>query len=83
MDTFYKYKRKTKKTMPHNDVVAQESVAQKYPVVRSRVSKELKIKITLLTKETEKSESELTRLLWENYFKKKEDKAWQEEVNNW
>jgi hypothetical protein len=35
-----------------------------------------------LAKDKNKSASELTRLLWVDYFKKVDDRAWRDEVNN-
>jgi len=74
METFYLYRSKRKYFKPQDKVVAQESVAQKYPLIRARVSKELKLKVKERCKELNKTESELTRILWEDYFKKLKEK---------
>jgi len=43
-------------------------------MTRARVLKELKLKIKERCKELEKTESKLTHLLWEDYFKKLKEK---------
>jgi ABC-type phosphate/phosphonate transport system substrate-binding protein len=64
----------------HKRVVAQSSVAQKYPLVRSRVPADLKTKITKRAIELKSNESKLTRILWEDYFKKLDEKKMRVEM---
>ena len=72
-----KYKQK-------NTCVAQSNVAQnKTNVLRARMDNNLYNKIKEKCLETGKGEGELTRLLWMDYFKKIENKAWQEETKDW
>lgn len=58
METFYLYRSKRKNFRPHKEVVAQESVAQRYPLIRARVSKELKARVVQRCKELDKGERE-------------------------
>lgn len=82
METLYLYRSKRKNFRPHKEGVAQESVAQKYPLIRARVSKELKARIVQRRRELNKGESELTRTLWEDYFKKLDKKEQAEDVKD-
>lgn len=82
METFCLYRSKRKNFRPHKEVVAQESVAQRYPLIRARVSKELKARVVQRCKELDKGESELTRKLWEDYFKKLDQKEQAEDVKD-
>jgi hypothetical protein len=77
MVEFIKYRKKSKAV---KKLVAQNSVAQKYPLVRSRVPAELKSRIIKRAIELKSNESKLTRILWEDYFKKLDDKRMSEEM---
>jgi post-segregation antitoxin (ccd killing protein) len=85
MSEFIKYRSKRNKSTSQNKSVAQNVVAQKerYPVIRSRVSVELKSRILEVAEEKGLSVSEMTRLLWEDYLEKKFQKEWQEEVSTY
>jgi hypothetical protein len=65
----------------HKKDVAQNSVAQRYPLVRSRVPAELKTRITKRAIELKSNESKLTRILWENYFNKLDEQRMREEMS--
>jgi hypothetical protein len=45
-----------------------------------RIGGELRNRIEKRVRETDKDFSKLTRLLWEDYFKKLDDVAWQKEL---
>jgi post-segregation antitoxin (ccd killing protein) len=77
MSEFIKYRSKRNKSTSQNKSVAR------YPVIRSRVSVELKSRILEVAEEKGLSVSEMTRLLWEDYLEKKFQKEWQEEVSTY
>jgi len=60
----------------------QKNVSTKEKVLKVRISSGLKNKIKEIGDEKNKSISELTRLLWLDYLKKKEQKEWREEIEN-
>ena len=66
-----------------NSVLPQQDVATKDNILRLRIDSKLKKCISELSVEKNKSASELTRLLWQDYFKKLDNKLWQEEIKEW
>jgi len=58
-------------------------VDTKTEILKIRISKNLKTKIKELSEAKGMSASEMTRKLWQNYFEKAEQTAWQKEVANW
>ncbi len=65
-----------------NNVWTQTNVDTKNDLLKLRIDGKLKNRIMDLAKDKNKSASELTRLLWVDYFKKVDDRAWRDEVNN-
>jgi hypothetical protein len=82
MENFYNYRSKRKDFSKGKSMCTQSSCTQD-DLLKLRISGDMKTKIMNLAKEKNMSASEMTRLLWENYFKKKKDKAWQKEVEGW
>lgn len=82
MNDYFKYYGKHKNMRDRKDVVAQNLVAQKYPTIRSRVNPKLYLIILDVAKERKKSISEMTRLLWEDYIKKKTEIEQKEDVKH-
>jgi len=52
-------------------------------LLKLRINKKLKARIMDISKEKNKTASELTRLLWQDYFNRVDKKAWEEETKNW
>ena len=65
-----------------NNVCPQPVVDTNDDILKIRVPKNLKKKIMSRSEDVKKSASELTRILWQNYFEKFEARAWAEEVKN-
>lgn len=61
----------------------QTNVDTKDKLLKVRVPEKLKRRITQTANEKQKSASELTRLLWQNYFDKIDKIAWENEVKDW
>jgi len=59
------------------------NVDTKDDLLKVRVPGDLKRKIMSRSQEVNKSASELTRILWQNYFDKFEAQQWAEETKNW
>lgn len=66
-----------------NELLPQKNVATKDKILRLRIDNKLKTRISEISAEKNKSASELTRLLWQDYFKKLDNKRWQEEIKEW
>ena len=69
---YYGRHRRKNITVVHSSVVQTKTF-------QVRIGGELRKKIENRVKDTGKNFSELNRLLWEDYFKKYEDKLWQKE----
>lgn len=65
-----------------SNVCAQPVVDTNNALLKLRLPETLKKRIMEISKLKNKSASELTRLLWQHYFKKFEARAWAEEVKN-
>lgn len=65
-----------------NNVCPQLTVDTKDDLLKVRLPGNLKKKIMSRSQEVKKSASELTRILWQNYFDKFEAREWAEEVKN-
>lgn len=79
MYDYYPYWKKHKlqnKTVIHKPVIRTKI----FPV---RIGGDLRIKIEAKIKEPNLDFSKCTRMLWEDYFKKLEEKEWNKEVSNW
>ncbi|OGU55434.1 MAG: hypothetical protein A2V66_16805 [Ignavibacteria bacterium RBG_13_36_8] len=61
----------------------QRVMDTKDELLKVRMSNALKSRIKQLSREKKKSASELTRLLWQNYFVKIDKIAWENEVKEW
>lgn len=61
----------------------QPGVDTKNSILKLRLPEILKKRIMHLSNEKNKSASELTRLLWNDYFRKTDERAWKEEVSEW
>lgn len=66
-----------------NKMLSQQDVATKDNILRLRIDSKLKRRIAEISIEKNKSASELTRLLWQDYFNKLDEKLWQEEIKEW
>jgi len=64
-------------------VCPQNNVDTKTSILKLRIEPALKKRIKDLGLQKNKSASEMTRLLWEDYFKKADGFAWQKEVSQW
>lgn len=61
----------------------QPTVDTKTEFLKLRLEPKLKARIKNLAEIKGKSASELTRLLWQDYFKKVDKIAWEKEVAEW
>ena len=75
--------RYTKKNRRRNNVCTQTGVSTKDALLKLRVESDLKNRIMETAELKGMSASELTRLLWVNYFERVDKKAWMEETKDW
>jgi len=66
-----------------NDVVTQPIVSTKKNILKFRIDDLLLKQIQNKCKETEKSFSELNRILWLAYFQTEKNILWKKEVEEW
>ena len=83
MTDYYKYRSKRKDLHNGNSLCPHRIVDTKDVLLKVRLNQKLKYRIMELSKEKGLSASEMTRLLWIDYFKKVEDINWKEEIKDW
>ncbi len=74
---------KTVKICPNCHNEFHHPLPLKIYILRVRVNKKMKEQILTECKRLDLSVSELTRLLWIDYFKKVDEKTWKEETKDW
>lgn len=77
-ENFYYYGKHKQYRQPKL-VCPQTVVDTKDDLLKLRIEPALKKRIKELSKLKNKSASEMTRLLWQNYFKKYDELSWQQE----